>query len=44
MWPGVRIGHEITLPIGPDISLRTLNMRPLMFEIEGLISQGEVDP
>jgi len=42
MWPGVRRGHAIQLGVGPDIKLTTINMRPLIFSITGLITKGEV--
>ena len=46
IWPGIKINHTITLPLGSEgnsVMLRTINMRPLIFEIENLITLGEVD-
>ncbi|ETO14779.1 hypothetical protein RFI_22592 [Reticulomyxa filosa] len=44
IWPGIRKGHSIKLPIGfPYIQLKTLNMRPLIFEIFNLITVGEAE-
>lgn len=43
IWPGIHKHHEIRIPIGPNIKLKTLNMRPLIFEVSGLISDGELD-
>eukprot|EP01083_Nonionella_stella_P115323 341784_1 len=42
MWPGVEQGHVIRLSSG-IIELKTLNLRPLVFEISGLITQAEVE-
>ena len=43
MYPGIERGHIITLPIGPNTKLETVNMRPLIFSITGLITKGEVE-
>ena len=43
IWPGIKKGHTITLDMGSQIQLKTLNMRPLIFEISGLITNGDIN-
>ncbi len=40
IWSGIKIGHIINSGIGTNIKLQTINMRPLIFEIKGLITNG----
>jgi len=45
IWPGVRVGHETTVPLdggGRAAKMVTLSMQPLVFEIGGWGGGGGV--